>query len=40
MTIKRAKGAKDYFSIPWHEILYYDETCPNGIRHKTDFKIE
>lgn len=32
----KAKGAKPMAHIPWHEFLYYDETSPTFIRHKTD----
>lgn len=34
--MKRVKGAKEMFHIPWQDLLYYDESSPTGIRHIKD----
>ena len=33
---KRIKGAKDMFHIDWENVVYYDETSPSSLRHKTN----
>jgi hypothetical protein len=34
--MKRVKGAKEMFHIPWSDMVYYDETSPSGLRHARD----
>jgi len=34
--MKRSKGAKEMFHIPWCEMVYCDETSPSGLRHARD----
>jgi len=34
--MRRVKNAKPVSNIPWSDMLYYDETSPSCLRHKSD----